>query len=114
MPGFLYRGDCLLVAQPKPRKRIQDRALLKHIRQTVRNCERCGRNCTSYIHGGPHHIKYRSQGGDDIKENLIRLCIDCHTDIHNAKYHRRELIEIVAKREGKYAREIAEIIGVVL
>ena len=104
----------MLVAQPKPRKRIQDRALLKEIRNTVKYCERCGKNCTGNIHGGPHHIKYRSQGGDDIKENLIRLCIDCHTNIHNARYDRRELIEIVAKREGKTPQEIAQIIRVAL
>jgi 5-methylcytosine-specific restriction endonuclease McrA len=27
-----------------------------------------------------HHIKPRSQGGDDTLENAIALCFDCHAD----------------------------------
>lgn len=95
---------------PKPRKRIQDRALLRVMREEIIYCERCGK----LGHGGCHHIKYKSQGGDDIRENLIRLCATCHRKIHDAKYNRLELVEIVAKREGKTVSEIAEIIGIVL
>lgn len=29
----------------------------------------------------PHHIVPRSRGGKDNKENLIRLCKDCHTEV---------------------------------
>lgn len=29
-----------------------------------------------------HHVKYRSQGGDDTLENLVTLCMICHTLIH--------------------------------
>lgn len=29
-----------------------------------------------------HHVKRRSQGGDDSPENLRRLCVDCHELIH--------------------------------
>ncbi len=61
-----------------------------------------------------HHIRYRSQGGSDIRPNLIRLCMCCHRGIHDAKYKRDELIAIVAQREGKAAREIAEAIGITL
>jgi 5-methylcytosine-specific restriction endonuclease McrA len=61
-----------------------------------------------------HHIRYRSQGGSDIRENLIRLCMYCHRSIHDARYDRTELIAIVAKREGKTAEEVAQAIGVVL
>lgn len=99
-----------LKAVPKPEKRIRNRALLKAMREEIPYCERCG----APGHGGLHHIKYRSQGGDDIKENLIRLCAQCHTDIHNARYHHRELVAIVAQREGKTAEEIARIIRVAL
>jgi hypothetical protein len=38
----------------------------------------------------------------------------CHRGIHDARYDRTELIAIVAEREGKTAREIAETIGIVL
>ena len=99
-----------MAAIPKPRKRIRDRALLKQMRQEITYCERCGKQG----HGGCHHIKYKSQGGDDIRENLIRLCAKCHRAIHDARYDRCELIEIVAKREGLMVEEVAERIGVVL
>lgn len=95
---------------PKPRKRIINRVLLREMRNEIVYCERCGRPG----HGGCHHIKYKSQGGDDIRENLIRLCVYCHDGIHKARYNRIELIRIVAKRENKTVEEIAEIIGVVL
>ena len=29
-----------------------------------------------------HHKVYRSQGGDDSRENLCWLCINCHHDVH--------------------------------
>jgi len=99
-----------LKAVPKPEKRIRNRALLKAMREEIPYCERCG----APGHGGLHHIKYRSQGGDDIKENLIRLCKKCHNDIHNAKHDKAELVVIVAKREGKTPQEIARIIRVAL
>lgn len=44
-------------------------------------CRRCGdqefRNLTQ------HHIKERSQQGEDIEENLVVLCLKCHTKIHD-------------------------------
>jgi 5-methylcytosine-specific restriction endonuclease McrA len=30
----------------------------------------------------PHHIKLKSQGGEDLPENLIVLCMDCHWRVH--------------------------------
>src|SRR5690606_30736561 len=99
-----------LKAVPKPEKRIRNRALLKAMREEIPYCERCG----APGHGGLHHIKYRSQSGDDIRENLIRLCYQCHYGIHHANYDKAELIAIVAKREGKTAEEVAQAIGVVL
>lgn len=95
---------------PKPRRRIKDRELLKQMREEIRYCERCGR----IGHGGCHHIKYKSQGGHDIRENLIHLCYKCHRAIHNARYDRLELIEIVASRERKTIRQVAKAIGVIL
>lgn len=29
-----------------------------------------------------HHIIYRSHGGDDVSENLITLCNNCHEAVH--------------------------------
>lgn len=99
----------LLAAVPK-HKRIRNRALLKAMREEIPYCERCG----APGHGGMHHIRYKSQGGSDIRENLIRLCMYCHRGIHDARYNRMELIAIVAQREGKTAQEVAGITGIVL
>lgn len=30
-----------------------------------------------------HHIKFRSQGGDDAESNLITLCTACHKAVHD-------------------------------
>lgn len=30
-----------------------------------------------------HHIRFRSQQGDDSAENLITLCNDCHDSLHD-------------------------------
>jgi predicted HNH restriction endonuclease len=32
------------------------------------------------LHG--HHVKYRSQGGDDVRSNLLTLCSTCHDSVH--------------------------------
>lgn len=29
-----------------------------------------------------HHVLFRSFGGKDTSENLITLCMDCHTSVH--------------------------------
>jgi 5-methylcytosine-specific restriction endonuclease McrA len=30
----------------------------------------------------PHHIELKSAGGSDDNENLVPLCADCHTEVH--------------------------------
>lgn len=32
-----------------------------------------------------HHIKHRSQGGDDRWDNLIWVCGKCHSELHGIK-----------------------------
>lgn len=39
-------------------------------------CEYCGKKAID-----PHHIIYRSKGGDNKADNLIALCRDCHDDV---------------------------------
>ena len=45
-------------------------------------CQECG--CCTFA--PPHHIKFRSAGGDDSMENMITLCgpleNDCHRKAH--------------------------------
>ena len=48
-------------------------------------CQICG----CFTQDAPHHIIYRSQGGDDSLENMTTLCglmeNDCHRKLHDHK-----------------------------
>jgi 5-methylcytosine-specific restriction endonuclease McrA len=43
-------------------------------------CQYCGASYRLEV----HHIRSRGRLGDDIDENLITLCADCHSDIHRS------------------------------
>jgi 5-methylcytosine-specific restriction endonuclease McrA len=43
------------------------------------HCRRCGVSTIA----PPHHIILLSQGGSDVKENMICTCTDCHSGLHN-------------------------------
>ena len=66
---------------PKPEVRIRDGAVLALAKLTYRECALCG--ATSNLH--IHHVLFRSQGGDDVPENLCCLCLSCHEAIHARK-----------------------------
>ena len=56
-------------------KRIQNEALCEMMREHP--CYTC--------YGWPteaHHLTTRGAGGDDVEDNLISLCRECHTKIH--------------------------------
>jgi len=42
------------------------------------HCQDCG----VYTENQPHHIIFKSRGGDDTAENLILLCQKCHAQKH--------------------------------
>lgn len=84
-------------------KRIVDKKVIAMMRKTT--CERC--HCRAY--GEPHHIFTRGSNGGDIQENLIQLCFDCHLGAHDGRIGQRELIDLVAAREGKTAQAIIKI-----
>jgi 5-methylcytosine-specific restriction endonuclease McrA len=45
-------------------------------------CQDCGRADNLDM---PHHIVFRSHGGDDSMENLVLLCRVCHAKRHGIK-----------------------------
>lgn len=53
---------------PKPGKRVKDKALMKRLHTRGVICVLCGKP------GSLHHIYPRGQGGDDLPENLVGLC----------------------------------------
>ena len=70
----------------------------KLINAKKHNCEYCGKkNCYTII----HHIKSKGSGGDDIEDNLIELCSNCHRKAHDGLISKQELIKIVKRRKRK-------------
>lgn len=45
------------------------------------HCRHC--NNQSGLH--PHHVVFKSHGGEDLLTNLITLCAKCHRDIHDGR-----------------------------
>ena len=60
---------------PKPAPRIVDEALLARFRRAHPYCALAG----CYASAVPHHIVKRSQGGGDVWDNLVALCVRHHT-----------------------------------
>lgn len=58
-------------------------------------------NCNEPPYMGPHHIKYRSEGGSDVEENLIELCFGHHTKGHqNKRLWKKIFLNIKKKNEN--------------
>lgn len=78
-------------------KRIEDSELLDTFRD--QKCIGCGRwGCD------PAHIKSRGSGGDDVADNLISLCRECHSEQHQMGWNRfserRPAIHFELRRKG--------------
>ena len=66
-----------------------------------------------------HHIKEQSEGGADDPDNLIAVCLTCHSDVHThtkltrrfteaeLKAHRDELFKLVAQGVLPQADDVA-------
>lgn len=57
-----------------------------------------------------HHIKPRSEGGQDVASNLIVLCGSHHNEAHHGSITRTKLRELVKKRNKAAKREIGYIL----
>ena len=79
----------------KPKKRYVNKQILRTYRARHECCELCG----SYQFfgtpaGGCHHLTYKSHQGDDLPENLMVLCSDCHSKAHDGTFSREYLQEV--------------------
>ena len=45
-------------------------------------CQFCGSMQNLQV----HHLKFRSQSGGDVEQNLITLCAECHAGMHSKRY----------------------------
>lgn len=62
--------------------RIKDPNNLKKCIKLSKCCQICGSNNNV----SAHHIKFRSERGDDSLGNLITLCFYCHRKAHDGIY----------------------------
>jgi 5-methylcytosine-specific restriction endonuclease McrA len=67
-------------------KRVKDRKAIEAARKP--HCEFCG----IWGKGQVHHIKSRGSGGHDTPDNLIHLCVECHTRVHAGRISKAELL----------------------
>lgn len=44
---------------------------------------KCRHCCCRILH--PHHVIFKSHGGEDTLNNLISLCPSCHAAVHQKK-----------------------------
>jgi 5-methylcytosine-specific restriction endonuclease McrA len=69
--------------RPKsPRLRLDSKSYSELHRQVLERdgwrCQVCGSMQNLQV----HHLKFRSQSGGDVEQNLITLCVACHEQVH--------------------------------
>jgi 5-methylcytosine-specific restriction endonuclease McrA len=68
--------------QKRPRIKLSPTEYLSLHNQVLERdrwrCQSCGSAKNLHV----HHLRARSKLGDDTLQNLITLCIDCHTLLH--------------------------------
>jgi len=84
-------------------KKIADEVLVK----SGRRCSICNKFCGTKIE--LHHIKLKSEGGEDTFDNCIPLCFDCHADAssynpHHPKGKKFSEKELMMHREKLYKK----------
>ena len=72
-----------MIPDPRPLPRIVDPALMSELTDAGQEiqCMACGTRPTE-----PHHVRLKSQGGDDVEANIVFLCRRCHRAYHGNPY----------------------------
>ena len=69
-------------------------------------CRSCGMRAGLHC----HHIVFRSQSGEDTKENILVLCLACHDGIHkdvkNGEYGLTIVLPANANEKVKFIRRV--------
>ena len=70
------------VSRKSPRLRLDATSYTELQRQVLERdgwrCQVCGSMQRLQV----HHLKFRSQSGGDVEQNLITLCAECHARMH--------------------------------
>jgi 5-methylcytosine-specific restriction endonuclease McrA len=74
-----------MAADPKQPRRIVDPELMREMTAAGKSghcpCLVCAERYTE-----PHHVRLKSQGGDDLEDNIAFLCARCHRAYHGNPY----------------------------
>lgn len=89
----------MLRSLPKP-KRVVDTDLIKSIYDRDGGCLYSIRRPNCWGGFSVHHIVKRSQGGGDVPENLIELCMGHHDDAEAHRITPEELREVMTEVHG--------------
>ncbi len=88
----------------KPKARIKDPALMRLLKHECDECELTG--VTAGLH--LHHVVFKSQGGDDLRQNIV-----CMVDWLHERYHASDPIamELLARHVEERRSDIAAYIS---
>jgi len=72
-----------IILPKSPRLRLDSQSYSELHRQVLKRdgwrCQFCGSLQDLQV----HHLKFRSQSGSDVEQNLITLCAECHRQMHS-------------------------------
>lgn len=67
-------------------------------------CDTCGKDTDEITQ---HHVLPRGLGGQDLKTNIVHICIDCHNLIHNRiNGYSSNLIKVGLKKLADSGRKL--------
>jgi 5-methylcytosine-specific restriction endonuclease McrA len=79
------------IASKTPRLRLDSMRYNRLHREVLERdgwrCQACG----SMQHLQLHHLELRSQSGNDVEQNLITLCAECHEQLHRKAWRKDRL-----------------------
>jgi 5-methylcytosine-specific restriction endonuclease McrA len=80
------KGFMNAIRLKSPRLRLDSESYRELHRQVLERdgwrCQFCGSMQNLQV----HHLKFRSQSGGDVEQNLITLCAECHAGMHSKRY----------------------------
>jgi hypothetical protein len=102
--GSFFRYLCLSFAEVW-RKNSDGKPAYAHI--YARDLHRCTNPVCSRRDLNPHHLQFRSAGGDDSDENLATLCVWCHLEgVHGGRLRVEPPASAMKWRIGRNAHTV--------
>jgi 5-methylcytosine-specific restriction endonuclease McrA len=95
----------LITAQKQKKIRLTGKALAKLNEYIYDRDHRHCIICETWVAEGTkfHHVKLKSHGGEDVKENGVLLCMSCHTEVHcgrESQDYRERCVEYLGRLYG--------------